>query len=157
MNPAKTSEARASQKVREHSFCLIVRRMCHCDSGANAGIRQRAEIVIPSTPRGILEVSSFLSGLLRDVERRGVKLQVVLGGQPGGEFFVGVGGFAAQFVVEMHDAQDDTQLFTQFEEQEQQRHGIRTAGYGHADAIASAYHSLTLECREQLFVEMMAA
>jgi hypothetical protein len=94
MNSSKACEARASQQVREHSLCLIVCRVCHGDSRAGTGIRQRAEIVITSATRGILEIRSFLPGFLCDVQRCGVKFKVVPGGQPGDEFFVGVGSFA---------------------------------------------------------------
>jgi hypothetical protein len=130
--------------------------MCHCDSRAGTGIRQPAEIVIASATPGILEIRSFLLGFLCDVERCRVRLKVVPGGQPGDEFFIGVGGFATQFVIEVHDVQNNSKFLAQFEKQEKERYGIRAAGYGYTDTVAGTDHSLALESREQLLVQVAA-
>ena len=45
-----------------------------------------------------------------------MKFQTVLCPEIGNELFIGVRGFAAQFVVEVHDAEDHTELLPQFQQ-----------------------------------------
>jgi hypothetical protein len=47
--------------------------------------------------------------------------------QLGDEFFIRVGSFASQFVIEMHHTQHDAQLFPRLQQEQQQRHRIRPA------------------------------
>jgi hypothetical protein len=45
----------------------------------------------------------------------------------------------------MDNAQDHAKLFSQFQQQVQQRHGICAAGHRHADAIPRPQHLLLLQ------------
>jgi len=62
----------------------------------------------------------------------------VFGSEFGDEFFVGVGGAAAQFVIEMDDGEDEAKFIAQFKEEMEKSHGISTAGHGYPDALAGA-------------------
>ena len=73
-----------------------------------------------------------------------MKSQFVLRSQVRHKFFVRVGSFPAQFVIEMHDAQDDSQLSAQFQQQEQQRDRVGSARNSYANTFAWAHKLLRL-------------
>ena len=119
MNAAKPGEPGSAKKVGEHRFGLIVRSMGDGDAGAGSCIGERAEVVVAGAARRVFEIGSFFLGLLGDVRGRGMKFQFVLGGKAGDKLFVGVGSPSPQFVVEVHDAQNDPKLAAQLQQQEQ--------------------------------------
>lgn len=119
MDTAQASEPRPPQNVREHGFRLIV-----------GGVRNRhaihvvllcdlPEILIAGAARGILEIGTVSFGPCGNVRGSAAKLQLVFCSQLGHKFFVGVRSLAAQFVIEVHDAENDSQFLTQFQQQEQ--------------------------------------
>ena len=70
--------------------------------------------------------------------------EVKLCGEFGDEFFVGVGGAATEFVIEVDDGEDNAEFLAQFEEEKKESDGIGTTGNGDADAGAGAEDGLTL-------------
>src|SRR6266481_266688 len=137
----------------KHSLRLIVGRVSHCDSPTNARSDQRTEIVVPRPPRGVLEIGPLLFCFLRNVNGSRVKLQPMVRRQFRDELFICIGSFAAQFVIEVHHAQHDSQLLAQLQKQKQQRHGIRPAGHSRAHAIPRLQHSVLFQGGENLLLE----
>lgn len=69
------------------------------------------------------------------------KGQSELGGETGDETLVFVGGFGAPFVIEMGDARE--RIRSQFAQDVQETHGIRTAGHSGDHAGALRQHVIT--------------
>jgi len=61
------------------------------------------------------------------------------------KFLVALRGPAAQFVIEVHDAQDAAQFLPQFQEQTEQSDGIRAAGDSNAQALTWAQQIAALQ------------
>jgi hypothetical protein len=59
-------------------------------------------------------------------------------GQPRNKFFILIRILAPQFVIEMRNAQHNPKLLSQLHQQQQQRHRIRAAGNGYANALTRA-------------------
>jgi len=58
-----------------------------------------------------------------------------------------------QFMIEVYDAEDNSQLVPQLQQQPQQRHRINSSRHGHAHSLPSHEEALTLNVREQTFAE----
>jgi hypothetical protein len=59
-------------------------------------------------------------------------------GQLRNKSFILIRILAPQFVIEMRNAQDNPNLLPQLNEQQQQRHRIRSAGNSYANALTRA-------------------
>ena len=82
---------------------------------------------VAAAASGVFKIGVLAPGLPCDVFVRDEKRKIMAGGQPGHKFFVGVGGAAAQFVIEVGDGKDDAEPFAEFEEKKEQGDGIGPA------------------------------
>ena len=153
MDSAKPREACSAKEMRKHGLRLIVGSVRHHDSPAISRFCQRMKIVVPRPPRRVLEVGPLLFRLLPNVNSSRVKLQPMLRGQFRDKYFVRIGSFAAQFVIEVHHTENDAQFPAQLQQQQQQRHGIRPARHRHSNAVARPHHFLFLQTGEEALPE----
>src|SRR6266704_1893757 len=145
VNSAKPCETRPAQEMREHGLRLIVGRVRHRNSPANSRFRQRTEIIVPRASRRVLDVGALLFCFLRNFNGSRVKLQPMLRGQFRDKPFIRIGSFGTQFVIEVNHAQHNAQLLAQLQQQQQQRHGIRSARNRHAHGVTRPYQLLFLQ------------
>ena len=120
MNAAEAGQACAAQNVSEHGFGLIVGGVGDGDFRDVIGGNEPIEKGVTGAARGVFEVGLVALCVRCDVRATAVKWQVVLRGECGDEFFVGVGSAATQLMIEMGDADDDAELRAQFQQQMQQ-------------------------------------
>ena len=104
MDASESGESGAAKDVGEDGFGLVVSGVSDGNSGAMAGINQRLEEIIASTTASVFEVGAFHFGFTSYMSGSRVKFQSMFGGEIGDEFFVGVRGAAAEFVIEVNDA-----------------------------------------------------
>lgn len=75
-----------------------------------------------------------------------MKRQPILRCQLGYEFLVSVRSAPAQLVIEMGHTRDNSQFLAQFQQQQQQCHGVPATGYRYAYAVAGAQHAVLVNC-----------
>jgi len=138
MDAGKSGESRATQNVRQHGFRLIVGRVRDGDAIEAALLYEALKEGVSRPPRYIFQIAAFALGPRGDVFRGHEKFQTVLRREPRDEFLVELRSPAAQFVIEVHHAQDAAQPLPQFQEQMQQGDGIRAAGNSNAQALSGA-------------------
>src|SRR6266567_4109804 len=153
VNSAKPCETRPAQEMREHGLCLVVGRVRHRNSPANSRFRQRAEIIVPRASRRVLDVGALLFCFLRNFNGSRVKLQPMLRGQFRDKPFIRIGSFGTQFMIEVHHAEHNAQFLPQLQQQQQQRHGIRSARNRHTHAVTWPYHLLFLQTDQDALPE----
>ncbi len=153
MDGAETGEPRAAKDVGEHGFGLIFGGVRGGNAVHDALLDEASEERVAGAAGGILEIGFFAASTGGDVLAADVQGQAELFGEASDEGFVGVGGFSAQFVVEMGDAQDDAERVANFKEQEEQGDGVCAAGDGHGDALSRAEKFPALNLAEEKLSE----
>ena len=104
---------------------------------------------------GVLDAELAGCGVLADVGATGEEQQVMLTGKFGNELFISIRIATAQLMVEVGDNEDDAQLQPEFEQDSQQRDGIRASGDGHSDAVARAQQAAFTDIVEHFFVHCL--
>jgi len=156
MDAAKSGESRATQDVRQDGFRLIVGGVRDGDAVEPAFLREALKKGVSRAPRHIFQIAVFAFGFRGNIFRGHKKLQTMLRRKFRNEFFVGLRGPAAQFVIEVHDAQHAAQFLPQFQEQMQQSDGIRAPRNGNAQALARAQQTGALQEQQQALGEMVS-
>ena len=136
MNSAQASQSGAPKNVRKHRFGLVVGRVRYRNFCDQAVGNELIEKRVARTAGGIFKVSFVALSSRGHVCSSYVKWQVVLPGELGHKFLVGIGCTAPNLVIEMGNAKDDAQLPAQFEKEMKQRDRIRSARNSDSHAIA---------------------
>jgi len=156
MNAREACESGAAKNVGENSLGLIVRGVRGGDGGEMLFFGDLREPGVAGAASGVFEVSLCSGGELRDVCAMSLEIESEMSGEFGDELFVGVRGAAAEFVIEVQDAENDAEVGADFCEQEEERYGIGAAGDGYSDAIAGADCGVTFQLGEQAVGESVA-
>ena len=155
MDAAKPGEPRAAKDVRQDGFRLIVGGVRNGDAIEAVLLNELLKKGVPRAPRHVFQIAAFSFGFRGDIFRSHEKFQLVLRRKFRNEFLVGLRSSSAQFVIEVHHAQDATQLLAQFKEQMQQGNGIRAAGNGNAQALAGAQQIGALQENQEALCEII--
>ena len=145
MNAAEAGEAGTAQDMCEDGFGLVVGGVGHGNARAAGGVHEGLEKGVAGAAGGVFEIGAFFFCFVCHVGGGRMKFQGMTGGQLGHELFVGIGETAAKFVIEVGDDEDEAEFFAEFEEEQQEGDGVRTAGDGGGDALARANPELALE------------
>src|SRR5579872_1933377 len=108
-----------SQEPQKNCFRLIVESVRGCDAVENARPEQRLEVAVSQTAGGGFKTESLGGGIGGNVVAGMMKLQIVAAGEFAHEGFVGVGGSAANVVVEVNYREHDAQFVFYFEQEAQ--------------------------------------
>jgi hypothetical protein len=127
VNAGKPGKAGAPQNVGEDGFGLVVGRVGDGNVVEMSGAGEAFEEGVASAAGSVFKIGALAPGLPFDVFVRDEKRKIMAGGKRGHKFFVGLGGAAAQFVIEVGDGKDDAERFAEFEEKKEQSHGIGPA------------------------------
>ena len=110
--------------MRKHRLRLVIRRMRHGHLVDTPVLDKAREKIVTRPPRRILQIGFPPFSLGRNIRAARMKDQATFLSQLRREFFIPVGIFAAQFVIEVRNAKHNSKLLAQFREQQQQRHRI---------------------------------
>jgi hypothetical protein len=127
VNAGEPGKAGAPKNVGENGFGLVVGSVGDGDVVEMSAPGEAFEEGVAAAAGGVFKIGVLALGLPPDVFVRDEKRKIMAGGQRGHKFFVGVGGAAAQFVIEVGDGKDDAERLAEFEEKEEQSHGIGPA------------------------------
>ncbi len=132
--------------MREHGLRLVIRGVRHRHLVYTSVLHQARKKLVTRSSRRILYIGFVAPRLSRDIGAPRMKSQTIFFGQLRREFFIRVGISTAQFVIEMHNAEHDSQLLPQLHELQQQRHRIGAPGYRHSHALTGAHERLLFNC-----------
>jgi hypothetical protein len=127
VNAGEPGKAGAPKNVGEDGFGLVVGSVGDGDVVETSGAGEAFEEGVAGAAGSVFKIGVLAPGLAFDVFVRDEKRKIMAGGKRGHKSFVGVGGAAAQFVIEVGDGKDDAERFTEFEEKKKQSHGIGPA------------------------------
>jgi hypothetical protein len=136
VNAAESGEAGAAEDVGENGFGLVVGSVGYGDAVEFFFGDESIEEGVAGAAGGVFKINFFAAGFCGYIGAGGEKFQIKLLGEGGDEFFVGVGGFTAELVIEVDDAGNETEFRPEFGEKTQQGDGIGAARNGDADAFA---------------------
>jgi hypothetical protein len=136
VNSAKSGEAGAAKDVSEHGFGLIVGGVGYGDSGGVAGGDKLIEKGVTRAAPGVFEIGLVPFGVYGDIGAPGVEGEGVFRGEGGDEFFVCVGGAAAELMIEVGDGEDDPEFSAELQQQVEKRDRVGSRGDGDSYAVA---------------------
>ena len=145
MNAAEAGESGAAQDVRENGFGLVVGGMGDSDFVDVALGDQFGEEAVAGAARGVFKVGFFAASFGFYVGSADMKRDLELLCELNDGAFVGIGGSAAKFVIEVNNTENNTEVLEKFGQQEKQSDGIRAARNRYADAVAGTEPSFFLQ------------
>jgi hypothetical protein len=82
------------------------------------------------------DADSRLFGVLGNISRSGMKLELMFTGQARNKFGIRIGFARPQLVIDVYDRKNNAEFFADLEQQAQQGNGIGAAGDGHTHPVA---------------------
>jgi len=153
VNAGESGKTGSAEHVGENGFSLVVGGVSDGDFVEMMVAGEVFKEGVTGTTSGVFDVGMFAPGFGGDVFARREKRKIVVRGERGDEFFVGVGGATAQLVIEVDDRKDDAKLFAKFEEKKKEGDRIGTAGDGHANALARVGATVKAQGVQELLSE----
>ena len=140
VNSREAAHARASEHSHQHGLGLIVEGVTGCDFvelGAvlSIGLDQLLEKSVAQFASGGFDAEALGSCFFLHIGAGCMEHELVLARKVRDEGFIFVGLGAAEFVIEMYDGEDDTQLRAKLQQKPKQRNGIRTSRDRDADSV----------------------
>jgi len=132
-------ESHFDNHLRIHSppEALIIQRVGGGNLVELVFSQQPSEEIVSKFPRRRLKALFAFRRMCLHIAAFGQELQVITGGQSAHKLLVGFRLCTPELVIKMNDGEDDAQILPEFEQKAQQGSGIRSAGDGHPDAVAS--------------------
>jgi hypothetical protein len=127
VNAGESGKTGAPKNVGENGFRLVVGSVGDGDVVEMSVPGEAFEEGVAAAAGGVFKIGVLAPGLPGDIFVRDKKRKIMAGGKRGYKFFVGVGGAAPQFVIEVGDGKDDAERFAEFEEKKEQSDGIGSA------------------------------
>jgi hypothetical protein len=103
---------------------------------------------IPQLPRRRFHADVLFRRVPRHIIAIAMKLEIMLARQRRHEFLIRLRLRPAQFVIEVNNRKDNSQLAPQLQQHSQQRNRIYPSGNGHAHAIPSLQQFLSSNVRQ---------
>jgi len=141
INSPQAAHARAAQHPHQHSLDLIVEGVTGChfvELGAvlSIGLDQLLEKSVAQLASRGFEAKALGSCFFLHIGAGGMEHELVFAREVRDEGFIFVGLEAAEFVVEVDDRENDTQLGAKLQQKPKQRNGIRASRNRDADSVA---------------------
>src|SRR6185437_7573756 len=149
----QAARSRAPHQPQQNSFRLVVECVGSRNPIHAILVQQSMEVAITQFSARRFQTHLFTLRMRFYRSPLSVEFQLVLQSEGLYELLVTIGLFPAKLMIQVNDGENDAQLFAQLQEQPQQRHRIRAAGYSNTDAVAGLNQFLTKNIGQKLLSE----